>query len=82
VVIALYFDLSLFDPTQIAQENHEALLAQDEADDTKQKKERSRCSAHSSETCSGLSPLWQKVELGKAEVCCRIACGVMYYLHH
>jgi hypothetical protein len=61
---------SLFDPcTQIAQENHEALLAQDEADDTKQKKERAADALLTAfETCTHLTPLWQKVELGKAEV--------------
>jgi P pilus assembly chaperone PapD len=54
---------------QIAQENHEALLAQDEADDTKQKKNEQpmRPLPPLLQVQPILTPLW-KARTGKAEV--------------
>jgi uncharacterized membrane protein len=74
VVIALYFGLKFVRSfaLQIAQENHEALLAQDEADDTKQKKKERAADAAAASAFAKVQPILtsavEKVEPGKAEV--------------
>jgi uncharacterized membrane protein len=74
VVIALYFGLKFVRSfaLQIAQENHEALLAQDEADDTKQKKKERAADAAAASAFAKVQPIMTspvaKEEAAKAEV--------------
>jgi hypothetical protein len=68
VVIALYFGLKFIRSfaLQIAQENHEALLAQDEAADTKRQKKEKAADAAAASAFAKVEPILTSSASGEA----------------
>lgn len=68
VVIALYFGLKFIRSfaLQIAQENHEALLAQDEAADTKRQKKEKAADAAAASAFAKVKPILTSPASGEA----------------